>query len=277
MKQWESGTAPLPPPPPPPTTSPQEAQSTTHRLSENDFDLELFQNFVKGEQWPPSPLSPLSRKGVSPSVKSDGSPRSSSRNSLEEVLLHFSKSKQWPPSPMNSPLSNPIGSTKSEPKQANKCHDSNSNIDDEDDEFLVDMINFHLTPGPPPPPPPSPEKVKRLPALGAIRSDCRPGEIINTIGSQHLKSESGLIFFPTHINSNDLEDSNAYTVQRTVNALSRHQCKLQSRRITLNGKEIAVFKYKGMVHACDALCPHQGGPLHNGDIEEVSCGSWVGV
>lgn len=41
------------------------------------------------------------------------------------------------------------------------------------------------------------------------------------------------------------------------------------RLVTVNNQKIALFKYKGTVHAMDEKCPHMGGPLHLGDIEEL--------
>ncbi|XP_032236727.1 Rieske domain-containing protein [Nematostella vectensis] len=38
---------------------------------------------------------------------------------------------------------------------------------------------------------------------------------------------------------------------------------------TVNGKRIALFKHRGQVYAMDEHCPHMGGPLHLGDIEEL--------
>lgn len=41
------------------------------------------------------------------------------------------------------------------------------------------------------------------------------------------------------------------------------------RLVTVNNQKIALLKYKGTVHALDEMCPHMGGPLHLGDIEEL--------
>jgi nitrite reductase (NADH) small subunit len=44
-----------------------------------------------------------------------------------------------------------------------------------------------------------------------------------------------------------------------------------------DGSEIALLKYQGKVYALDNICPHQGGPLGEGTIEEgcVTC-PWHG-
>ncbi|CAL1530426.1 unnamed protein product [Lymnaea stagnalis] len=42
--------------------------------------------------------------------------------------------------------------------------------------------------------------------------------------------------------------------------------------ITLNDESIALFRLGNKVYAIQALCPHAGGPLHMGDIEDFSPG-----
>lgn len=37
----------------------------------------------------------------------------------------------------------------------------------------------------------------------------------------------------------------------------------------INGKTIAIFKYMNNLYAIVDACPHQGGPLHMGDIEDI--------
>lgn len=39
---------------------------------------------------------------------------------------------------------------------------------------------------------------------------------------------------------------------------------LEGRRVTVAGRRIAVFRTEAGVHAIDADCPHQGGPLQDG-------------
>lgn len=47
--------------------------------------------------------------------------------------------------------------------------------------------------------------------------------------------------------------------------------------VEAGGKEIALFKVGDRVHALYAVCPHQGGPLHEGGVQEgrVTC-PWHG-
>eukprot|EP00747_Dinoflagellata_sp_TGD_P188173 gnl/TRDRNA2_/TRDRNA2_46742_c0_seq1.p1 gnl/TRDRNA2_/TRDRNA2_46742_c0~~gnl/TRDRNA2_/TRDRNA2_46742_c0_seq1.p1 ORF type:complete len:136 (+),score=27.66 gnl/TRDRNA2_/TRDRNA2_46742_c0_seq1:120-527(+) len=46
-------------------------------------------------------------------------------------------------------------------------------------------------------------------------------------------------------------------------------------RTTVNGKDLAVFWFKGSFFAVDADCPHQGAALEVGDIEDLGCGPVV--
>ncbi|KIE58544.1 ferredoxin [Methylacidiphilum kamchatkense Kam1] len=48
--------------------------------------------------------------------------------------------------------------------------------------------------------------------------------------------------------------------------------------IELEGKKIAIFCYKGAYYALDDTCPHEGGPLSEGFLEEgeVEC-PWHGA
>lgn len=41
------------------------------------------------------------------------------------------------------------------------------------------------------------------------------------------------------------------------------------RKVELNAQQIAVFKYRNRIYAVQDSCPHMGGPLHLGDIEEI--------
>ncbi len=47
--------------------------------------------------------------------------------------------------------------------------------------------------------------------------------------------------------------------------------------VEVKGKEIALFKVDGKIFAIYAVCPHQGGPLHEGGVTEnmVTC-PWHG-
>lgn len=37
--------------------------------------------------------------------------------------------------------------------------------------------------------------------------------------------------------------------------------------VTINGKKIALFRYKGKIGAINHICPHQKGPLSDGEIK----------
>ncbi len=44
-----------------------------------------------------------------------------------------------------------------------------------------------------------------------------------------------------------------------------------------DGREVAVFTYKGTLYAIDNICPHEGGPLGEGSLDDttVTC-PWHG-
>jgi nitrite reductase (NADH) small subunit len=51
-----------------------------------------------------------------------------------------------------------------------------------------------------------------------------------------------------------------------------------SKVVEVDGRRIALFNWEGAIHAIDDTCPHQGGPLGEGYLEEngaVSC-PWHG-
>ena len=43
--------------------------------------------------------------------------------------------------------------------------------------------------------------------------------------------------------------------------------------VNVEGKQLAIFRYQGEFFALDETCPHRGGPLHEGLIQEgvVAC------
>ncbi|XP_029639389.1 Rieske domain-containing protein-like [Octopus sinensis] len=84
------------------------------------------------------------------------------------------------------------------------------------------------------------------------------------------------LFFPIEgITEKDLSDWNQ----------SLHKCKLKFATIkntssdtkgalvNCNEKSVALFKHKDTIYAIDDKCPHSGGPLHMGDIEEMPNGT----
>jgi nitrite reductase/ring-hydroxylating ferredoxin subunit len=52
----------------------------------------------------------------------------------------------------------------------------------------------------------------------------------------------------------------------------------EARAFDVDGRRIAVFNNDGNFHAIDDICPHQGGPLSEGLVEEgcVTC-PWHGA
>lgn len=38
--------------------------------------------------------------------------------------------------------------------------------------------------------------------------------------------------------------------------------------VEIEGKRLALFRYQGKVFAVDEVCPHRGGPLHEGTVQE---------
>jgi nitrite reductase (NADH) small subunit len=47
----------------------------------------------------------------------------------------------------------------------------------------------------------------------------------------------------------------------------------QARRVQVGGRDLALFNVGGSFHAVDHACPHRGGPLSQGQVEEgvVTC------
>lgn len=41
-------------------------------------------------------------------------------------------------------------------------------------------------------------------------------------------------------------------------------------KLTLNHHELALFRYGTILYCSQARCPHLGGPLHLGEIEEIN-------
>lgn len=46
-----------------------------------------------------------------------------------------------------------------------------------------------------------------------------------------------------------------------------------AKKVEVNGKEIAIFNINGQFFAIDEMCPHRGGPLSEGSVEDktVTC------
>jgi nitrite reductase/ring-hydroxylating ferredoxin subunit len=42
----------------------------------------------------------------------------------------------------------------------------------------------------------------------------------------------------------------------------------QGKLVEVDGKPIALFNVKGVFYALDAVCPHEGGPLQDGELDD---------
>lgn len=84
------------------------------------------------------------------------------------------------------------------------------------------------------------------------------------------KAENALYLMVEGVKYEDLpelsNDENTYSQEIPTRRRSRRRT---GRLVTVNKQKIALFKYKGNVYAVDETCPHMGGPLHLGDIEEL--------
>lgn len=60
-----------------------------------------------------------------------------------------------------------------------------------------------------------------------------------------------------------------YTVTGKVRKKVNSKSTAVGRKLELNGKEIALFRYADRIYAVEEACPHMGGPLHLGDIEDI--------
>uniref|UniRef100_A0A7S2SE80 Rieske domain-containing protein n=1 Tax=Mucochytrium quahogii TaxID=96639 RepID=A0A7S2SE80_9STRA len=108
------------------------------------------------------------------------------------------------------------------------------------------------------------------------------GESLDMLGLSEdgLTSSSGkrFMYFDTNVHVRDLVDSSKhppkYKEQFTVTGQIR-KIKLKregppvGRKVEVNGSEIALFKFRGRCYAIQNSCCHQGGPLFEGDIEDL--------
>jgi nitrite reductase (NADH) small subunit len=89
---------------------------------------------------------------------------------------------------------------------------------------------------------------------------------------------TSLMFFQTGVSAASLPDSSLsppeYKAQFTVTGAVR-QVKLKregpslGRRVEVNGIALALFRYQSRIYAIANTCCHQGGPLCDGDIEDL--------
>lgn len=85
----------------------------------------------------------------------------------------------------------------------------------------------------------------------------------------------GVLWFPVGVTFADLEDAAdfppeyAYTVTGARRRVRSAEARpILGRRVCVNDRSIAVFKFRGGLLAFDADCPHAGGAFELGDIEE---------
>lgn len=71
--------------------------------------------------------------------------------------------------------------------------------------------------------------------------------------------------------ASDISFNNAEEVPQYLSGIcgTRKSRRRTGRLVTVNNQKIALLKFKGTVYAVDEMCPHMGGPLHLGDIEEL--------
>ena len=77
---------------------------------------------------------------------------------------------------------------------------------------------------------------------------------------QQCRSEDpSLVYIPVEV---DIEKLHDWSSREQRNGDS-------GAKVTVNGEEIALFKYGERLIATQAKCPHAGGPLYEGEIEEL--------
>ncbi|XP_048729536.1 Rieske domain-containing protein-like isoform X2 [Ostrea edulis] len=85
------------------------------------------------------------------------------------------------------------------------------------------------------------------------------------------------IYLPLDVSFQDLYDwskpEEKYQYLQTAVPFGRSGLRRQNSKtgtlVSCNEQDIAVFRYHNKVYAIKEKCPHLGGPLHLGDIEEL--------
>ncbi|XP_002740651.1 Rieske domain-containing protein-like [Saccoglossus kowalevskii] len=62
---------------------------------------------------------------------------------------------------------------------------------------------------------------------------------------------------------------NVHNLNTAKRKLRRQSSTPAGNLVHMNGQKIALFRYSHRVYAINEQCPHAGGPLHIGDIEEL--------
>ncbi|GBG30383.1 Cytidine monophosphate-N-acetylneuraminic acid hydroxylase [Hondaea fermentalgiana] len=112
------------------------------------------------------------------------------------------------------------------------------------------------------------------------RSTTEFGKAIFEVSALDLNEDQTqhVMYFGSGIQASELVDSSTqppqYKEQYTVTGQTR-KVKLKregpplGKKVNVNGHDLALFKYKGKFFAIKNKCCHQGGPLFQGDIEDI--------
>uniref|UniRef100_A0AAV1UF77 Rieske domain-containing protein n=1 Tax=Peronospora matthiolae TaxID=2874970 RepID=A0AAV1UF77_9STRA len=93
--------------------------------------------------------------------------------------------------------------------------------------------------------------------------------------NRHDHGDSCYLWFKTHVRSSDVVEATEHRRQYEYSVNGRKRVKPGSAITTLgtkvdvNGRTVAIFKYKGGLYAIQNACPHQAASLHLGDIEDI--------
>ncbi|XP_077994213.1 3-phenylpropionate/cinnamic acid dioxygenase ferredoxin subunit-like [Glandiceps talaboti] len=60
-----------------------------------------------------------------------------------------------------------------------------------------------------------------------------------------------------------------HTISDSGRKLRRQSSTPAGNLVQINGQKIAIFRHGNKVYAINEKCPHAGGPLHMGDIEDL--------
>ncbi|TMW63335.1 hypothetical protein Poli38472_002276 [Pythium oligandrum] len=87
--------------------------------------------------------------------------------------------------------------------------------------------------------------------------------------------DPNLLWFDSFVRSDAVLEATEFEPQYQFTVDGKKRIKAGSKRTTVgtkatvNGKAIALFKYMDKFLAIDDTCPHMGGALHLGDIEDI--------
>ncbi|KAI9923161.1 hypothetical protein PsorP6_002716 [Peronosclerospora sorghi] len=89
------------------------------------------------------------------------------------------------------------------------------------------------------------------------------------------RDDDSFLWFRTNLRPSDIVEVTDHRPQYEYTVTGRRRVKLGSRlttlgtKVAINGKTVAIFKYKGAFYAIQNTCPHQGASLHLGEIEDI--------